>query len=321
MKFNKIFALAALTLSLQCNSYIFAAESQPAAKPKSKKESSTSFSHTAEKIAAMSQLIGACAESWASENQDIKKSTKNLISGLASAARLTSGITTQVINMNEDSSQISLAHTPWIIFDASQLASILFDSANNQESVLSELEGLLTTNPTDQLINEETHSSLQIISRHLTAAGEGAAVVAASFLRERETPITIGDNILYPEAARKICYTLSSIMRSGNILLASKPSKNKTIFAVGLVAYSVLLIYQLSRSAIPKDRYIDEAEIECYICMKKGPGDDAFVRPCRQQGHALHQECLAGWRASGDFKGICGVCRGHLFDEWDAINN
>ncbi len=270
MKLHKILILTALALSLNSSNDVFAAPKKQTpnanAEQKTTAKEAVPFSHTIEKIAAISQLLGASADVWATDSQEISKSTKNLIICLAAVSRLASNITTQVINMNEDSSRISLAHTPWIIIDASQLMNSLFNTTSTNSSAHTEFETLLAAHPVDPQMSGQAQSSLQMISRQFTALGEGASVIAASFLRDRVAPITFFGNLLSPQAAREMCYTLSSVMRSGNMLLASKPSLPKAIFAVSLVAYSALLIYQFSRS---KNTCVSIEEFEA-ACKKLG---------------------------------------------------
>ena len=163
MKLHKILILSGLTISLHGSLPLLAAGKKTADKKVVK--ASSPLSLTVEKAAAISHLVGACADSWASENQNITKSTKNLITGLAAAARLASNITTQMINLNEDSSRISLAHAPWIIFDASQLINILLNKETEELQLASQFDNDLTAEETDQAISAETYSSLQKISR------------------------------------------------------------------------------------------------------------------------------------------------------------
>lgn len=236
MKIHKTLALFLLTLSLNCNNNLFATKSANHAP----------LSHTVEKIAAMGHLLGASAHTWASGNEELNKNTKALMCCLGAASRLASNLTTHIINMNEDVSYSNYTHAPSIVLDALELigaASIFF----NPELLKGENEESLPINPTtDEPISSEDFASLHRIARQFTALGEGASVIAASFLRDSVAPISLFGKYLSAKSARKLCYTLSSIMRSGNLLLATKPSGSIAVPAVILVAYSAILLYQLS---------------------------------------------------------------------------
>lgn len=259
MKLHKLLILTALSLSLNYNDNAFAKKPQII-----KKESSPL--EMIEKASAIAVFPAACADAWATDAQDIRKNTKNLIVGIASSVRLINNITTQIINLNSDTkSYTTVAHAPWILFDISQLVGAISHSIENTSQTTSELENLLAgTQPVEQEITPETYASLQTISRQFTAIGEGSAAIAASFLRDRKEAISIFGKKISPKAAREMCYTLSSIMRSGNLLLASKPSLPKAIFAVSLVAYSTLFIYQF---ATAKTSFVTQAEFEA-ACKK-----------------------------------------------------